>query len=364
MTDRHDQPGLLRERDEVQRRHHPALRVEPADQRLDARDLAALELDHRLIEEPELVVLQRALQRGLQLQPLQRGVVHRGLEQLIPVLALLLREVHRDVGVPQELLGALRHGIGLGDRDPDARADEDLGLVQEERLVEHREDPLGDVGGRHAFLAAVLQQDRELVAAEPRGGVRRAQVAEEPLADVAQDLVAGGVAERVVDRLEVVEVHEEHRDRPTVAQLAVERVLHTVGEQGAVRQPGQRVVQRLVLELLLELLPLGDVSRVQDDPPHVGVVHQVRAERFDVPHRPVPVHHAELLEPRQALIFAHRGQERHRGRPILLRDEVGEPRSFELLGIAAEYPARRRTRILDLRVRLDDHHEVRRVLHQ
>ena len=41
-------------------------------------------------------------------------------------------------------------------------------------LLEHLHDPVGDVGGLDA-LAAVLEQDRELVAAEPGGGVGRAQ---------------------------------------------------------------------------------------------------------------------------------------------------------------------------------------------
>ena len=41
---------------------------------------------------------------------------------------------------------------------------------------------------------------------------------------------------------------------------ARERVLHAVDEQGAVGKPRQGVVKRLVLELLLERLPVGDVG--------------------------------------------------------------------------------------------------------
>ena len=37
-ADRDDQAGLLGERDEVERRHEPAVRVDPADERLDAGD--------------------------------------------------------------------------------------------------------------------------------------------------------------------------------------------------------------------------------------------------------------------------------------------------------------------------------------
>ena len=98
-ADRHDQSGLFGERDELERLHDAALRVDPADQGLDARDPSRLELDHGLVVQDELVVLERTLQVGLQLEAAQRGVVHLGLEHLVATLALLLRHVHRDVGV-------------------------------------------------------------------------------------------------------------------------------------------------------------------------------------------------------------------------------------------------------------------------
>ena len=66
--------------------------------------------------------------------------------------------------------------------------------------------------------------------------------------------------ETVVDGLEVVEVDVDHRDfrRATTA----ERVVDPVAEEGAVREPRERVVERLMGELVLELLLLGDVDHV------------------------------------------------------------------------------------------------------
>ena len=127
-----------------------------------------------------------------------------------------------------------------------------------------RDDPLGDVGGRSSVVGAVFEQDRELVAAQPRGRVGRRR-SEEPFGDVAEELVAGGVAEAVVDRLEVVQVEEEHRDRLDGRAAAVERVRYAIPEERAVRQSGERVVERLVAQLLLELLALADVAGVEDD---------------------------------------------------------------------------------------------------
>ena len=57
----------------------------------------------------------------------------------------------------------------------------------------------GGVGG--LLAADVLEQDGELVAAEAGGGVgRRGRAPSRRLRDLDEQLVAGGVAERVVDR--------------------------------------------------------------------------------------------------------------------------------------------------------------------
>ena len=55
------------------------------------------------------------------------------------------------------------------------------------------------------------------------------------------------VAERVVDLLEVVEVDQHHGGDAIGAAAGVEHLLDAVAEQRAVRQAGERVVQRLVL---------------------------------------------------------------------------------------------------------------------
>ena len=59
----------------------------------------------------------------------------------------------------------------------------------------------------------LLDDDRELVAAEPGDGVAGAGHDLEPLGDGHEQLVALGVAEPVVDGLEVVEVQEQDRGR-------------------------------------------------------------------------------------------------------------------------------------------------------
>ena len=107
-ADGDDQAGLLGERDEVERRDRPARRVHPAEQRLDAVVGTLVEANDRLVVDLELVQLEGALQLGLELEPLDHALVHRRLEHAIAALAVALGHVHRDVGVPQQLLGVGR----------------------------------------------------------------------------------------------------------------------------------------------------------------------------------------------------------------------------------------------------------------
>ena len=92
--------------------------------------------------------------------------------------------------------------------------------------------------------------DGELVAAHAGDRVGLAHQRAQPIGDHLQELVAGGMAERVVDVLEVVEV--EHVGGDHLAALgAGERVLEPLVQQDAVGQARQRVVQRHVRDLRL-----------------------------------------------------------------------------------------------------------------
>ena len=87
-----------------------------------------------------------------------------------------------------------------------------------------------------------------------------------------------GVAEGVVDDLEVVEVQEHDRDARPLRLLTRHRVLDAVAEQRAVREQRQRIVQRHAHQLLLHALAVGDVAQVEQPAAdrrlsvHVGAV--------------------------------------------------------------------------------------------
>src|SRR5204863_2787303 len=108
----------------------------------------------------------------------------------------------------------------------------------------------GDEARRHpehvAIVGDVLNEDREFIASQPRRGVGGPEGVAQPVADRNEEPVSGGVAQTVVHRLEVVEVHKEDRDRGTAARASGEGVPDAVPEQRLVGEVGQGVVKRLM----------------------------------------------------------------------------------------------------------------------
>ena len=110
-------------------------------------------------------------------------------------------------------------------------------------------DALGDRFGRFGH-GSRLDQHGELVAAEAGHGVAGAGGGAEAFGDSHEQAVAGRMPEAVVDRLEVVEVQEQHGDRIGAPVAAVHGMGEPVQEQRPVGQAGEGVVERLVVELL------------------------------------------------------------------------------------------------------------------
>jgi hypothetical protein len=185
--------------------------------------------------------------------------------------------VHGHVDVVEQLLGLV--GPGPAGGRAQAGLDRDGAAVEAERLVQGVEHPAGD-RRRRLGVGDPLQQHGELVATQAGRGVGRAQAALEPPGRGHQQLVAGGVAEAVVDVLEVVQVDEQDGQVPLARPS--QGVLDPLGGQGAVGQAGQPVVERLVDELSLQLLAVGDVAGVQHQAADVGVLEQVGGHHLAV----------------------------------------------------------------------------------
>ena len=109
--------------------------------------------------------------------------------------------------------------------------------------LEHGDDLFGAKGGV-VGVDDVGEQYQEFVAPLTADRVGAANAAQQPLRDRPQELIAHGVAERVVDVLESVQVDVEHRDGAPGAMRSHHRLLEPVAQQSPVRDVSQTVVQR------------------------------------------------------------------------------------------------------------------------
>jgi hypothetical protein len=177
----------------------------------------------------KFLVVEGAAQFRFQLQAGHGALAHGTIEQLVAGLALGLGAVHGRIGIAEQVLGPVVTDGPQGDAD--AGAGEDLVAADQERLRQFAFDALGHGDGVIGFLD-VFEQNGELVAAEPGDGgvagvpgdgIPGAQTAFQPMGDGDQQLIAGGVAETVVDHLETIEIQEEDGDASRPAQSAPSR---------------------------------------------------------------------------------------------------------------------------------------------
>ncbi len=351
--------------EELVRGEEDALGRPPAGLGADGGDPTAGQLDDRLVEQRELAVVQGGAQPADGLRAADDVGLHLRGVQLDAALSGLLRAVHREVGVAHEGAGG---DVGLGEGDADAGRDADLGAALDQiRLGEGDPQPVGDL--EDAVLAgggvagAVADDERgELVAAEAGRGVPGADGVLEPAGGLDQQLVAGLVADGVVDGLEAVEVDEEHGGARVGDSPAGEGLLDALGEQGAVGQVGERVVLGGVLQLGLEPDPFGDVTAVEDQAAVVAVDGGLDVEPF------AAAGAEAALDARGGLLGGRRGEEAAHlvddAAEVLRVDERGQFGADELLGVPAVDPGGGGADVAQYPGGRGDHDDVAGALHQ
>ena len=150
-----------------------------------------------------------------------------------------------------------------GQRDADAGADLDQMIVDLVALAQPVDDAPREVGGVLGGVDVLLEHD-EFVAAEARDEILRAQHLAQPVGDRAQQLVAAGMAERIVDLLELVEVDEQQRGQ--VLGIVLDASSRSISSRKLtpVRKRGQFVEARQMADLGFGVAPLGDVFEQHD----------------------------------------------------------------------------------------------------
>jgi hypothetical protein len=218
-----------------------AHRVLPAHEGLGAGERAGLQVDLRLVVHDELVVGEGRPQLGGQGQPVQARLV--ALAAVVGVRAAgVLRLVERDVRALEQLVE--RRGVLRVAGDADAALDRQPQPVEDDRLGEHLEQPAGQdvrvLGRREA-----AEQHGELVPAEPADRVGLRSRLGDAVRDLGEQHVPGGVPERVVDLLEVVEVDDQQRALRAGPRGGGHGRDRPVLQQAPVAQAGERVVRGL-----------------------------------------------------------------------------------------------------------------------
>src|SRR5688572_22185940 len=181
----------------------------PTHQRLCPSDLVVLQCHDGLVVDPELLPYEGSPEPRLQYQALHDLSIHAGLEHLVASLASMFGSVHRQVRVPQEIGRLLLSGAVEG--DPGADGGEHLLFSKRKGRLQHLRDPLRYLNYL-TYTSNALDQDSELVPAEARGGVLGTQASLQTLGNRYEQLVSRFVPQAVVYDLEVVQVHEQHRD--------------------------------------------------------------------------------------------------------------------------------------------------------
>ena len=143
-----------------------------------------------------------------------------------------------------------------------------------------------------------------------------------------------------------------------------QRVAHPVAEQRPVGQPGERIVERLVGQLLLQPPPLAHVAGVEHDALHGRVVQQVGREDLGVQPGAVGLAEAPLDRAGDARRLRRVAEERGRPLAVIGVEQLGHGLPHHRRRIVAEHPRGRRAHEPDRAVRPGDDDDVGRVLHQ
>ena len=140
------------------------------------------------------------------------------------------------------------------------------------------------------------QDDPELVTAQPCQDVGLADPAPKRRGDRLEQVVAGFVAEPVVDVFEMIQIDQQDGPAAAIAGRRLGLLGQRLLEAPAVEQCRQKIVIDEVFQTPLELLALGDVLHLRDEMQREAVVVADERDVQQHPHRVAPGMLVSLLD--------------------------------------------------------------------
>ena len=130
------------------------------------------------------------------------------------------------------------------ERDPEAGRCIHLVAIDIDRSRKARLDALGHPR-RIGRVRHPMDEQRELVSAQPRRGVAGPRTIQQPLGHRDQQRVTRSVTEAFVDGAKVIEIEQNHGERRRLASVARNGLSEALHEEHPVGQPGERIVEPL-----------------------------------------------------------------------------------------------------------------------
>ncbi len=127
---------------------------------------------------------------------------------------------------------------------------------------------------QRSLVWAVFEQDTELVPSQPGKRIPFSHLTLQPLSQLPEQLVTRNVTTGVVDDLETVQIQVAERVLTRRLLETRQQCLQALLECPSVEQIGQRIMARLVTELLGQAERVADVTAR----PSVTLKHAVKAE--------------------------------------------------------------------------------------
>ena len=249
---------VFNHRQKHRRGQQTLLRMLPADQGLGTDHRAGAHVDFGLVMQQQFAMGHGVVNACQAFMVAAHTAVLFGIKHAVAVFAGQLGLVHGLVGLALQLVSIDLVGLRVK-RDPQAGRDLQGMAVQQQWLMGSGQQAVQQRGTR-CGVRQVDQHRHKFVTTNARQRVAFTQDLFHACGHRHQQLVTGVMGVAVVDLLEAVEVEVGHRQKLCMALHVVHGLVQPVCQQHPVRQVGERVKVRQVLQLLFVFLEGSDVS--------------------------------------------------------------------------------------------------------